>query len=43
MWFEWARGQRIVLAMSGEVVYTTDGEAVALVEMMRKYLMKESD
>ncbi len=36
-WFEWARGQRIVLAMSGEVVYTTDGEAVALVEMMAKY------
>ncbi|RCJ40088.1 hypothetical protein A6770_38280 [Nostoc minutum NIES-26] len=24
-WFEWARRQRIVLAMSGTVVYTPDG------------------
>ncbi|WP_414755238.1 hypothetical protein [Anabaena sp. CCY 9910] len=29
-WFEWARKQRIVIAMSGEVVYTADGEAMAL-------------
>ena len=36
-WFEWARGQRIVIAMSGEVVYTPDGEAVELQEMMRRY------
>ncbi|MBD2504870.1 hypothetical protein [Anabaena azotica] len=36
-WFEWARGQRIVIAMSGEVVYTPEGEAVALSEMMRRY------
>lgn len=36
-WFDWARQQRIVIAMSGEVVYTADGEAVALAEMMRRY------
>ncbi|MBD2302800.1 hypothetical protein [Nostoc sp. FACHB-190] len=36
-WFEWARRQRIVLAMSGNVVYTVDGEAVELREMMRKF------
>ncbi|WP_242072239.1 ArsR family transcriptional regulator [Nostoc sp. FACHB-110] len=36
-WFEWARRQRIVLAMSGGVVYTVDGEAVALAEMMRRF------
>ncbi|MBD2253380.1 hypothetical protein [Nostoc parmelioides] len=35
-WFEWARRQRIVIAMSGEVVYTPDGEAVGLAEMMRR-------
>ncbi|WP_226889851.1 hypothetical protein [Nostoc sp. MG11] len=26
--FEWARRERIVIAMSGEIVYTPDGEAV---------------
>ncbi|MBD2458769.1 hypothetical protein H6G80_32505 [Nostoc sp. FACHB-87] len=36
-WFEWARRQRIVLAMSGNVVYTPDGEAVELREMMRRF------
>ncbi|WP_414573519.1 hypothetical protein [Nostoc sp. CCY 9925] len=35
-WFEWARKQRIVIAMLGEVVYTAEGEAVALQEMMRR-------
>ncbi|MEH1827341.1 MAG: hypothetical protein V7L22_18585 [Nostoc sp.] len=35
-WVEWARKERIVIAMSGEVVYTPDGEAMALVEMMRR-------
>jgi hypothetical protein len=30
VWFEWMRKQRIVLAMSGGVVYTSDGEAVEL-------------
>ncbi|MDF5706779.1 MAG: hypothetical protein PUP90_03615 [Nostoc sp. S4] len=29
-WFSWARKQRIVLAMSGGVVYTAEGEAVAV-------------
>ncbi|MBD2459300.1 hypothetical protein H6G80_35385 [Nostoc sp. FACHB-87] len=36
-WFEWARKQRIVIAMSGEVVYTPEGEAVALADMMRRF------
>ncbi|MBD2253326.1 hypothetical protein [Nostoc parmelioides] len=36
-WFEWARKNRIVIAMSGETVYTPEGEAVALAEMMRRY------
>ncbi|MCC5640435.1 hypothetical protein LC593_32325 [Nostoc sp. CHAB 5844] len=40
-WFEWARRQRIVIAMSGEVVYTPDGEAVALAEMMRRFPLEE--
>ncbi|MFN6569186.1 hypothetical protein [Dendronalium sp. ChiSLP03b] len=40
-WFEWARRQRIVIAMSGEVVYTPDGEAVAVAEMMRRYPVGE--
>jgi hypothetical protein len=40
-WFEWARRQRIVLAMSGGVVYTVDGEAVAVVEMMRRFPVQE--
>ncbi|WP_199313107.1 MULTISPECIES: hypothetical protein [Nostocaceae] len=35
-WFEWARKNRIVIAMSGDTVYTPDGEAVALAEMMRR-------
>ncbi|QFS52672.1 Replication protein O [Nostoc sphaeroides CCNUC1] len=39
-WFKWAR-QRVVIAMSGEVVYTPDGEAVALQEMMRRYPVGE--
>ncbi|MEA5566659.1 hypothetical protein [Anabaena sp. UHCC 0399] len=40
-WFEWARKERIVIAMSGEVVYTPDGDAVALVEMMRRFPVVE--
>ncbi|WGV29185.1 hypothetical protein [Halotia branconii] len=36
-WFEWARQKRIVIAMSGEVVYTPDGEAAALAQMMRRF------
>jgi len=34
-WFTWARARRIVLAMSGDVVYTPDGEPVSLREMMQ--------
>ncbi|MEH2005859.1 hypothetical protein [Nostoc sp.] len=40
-WFEWARQERIVLAMSGEDVYTPDGEAVSIREIMRRYPMQE--
>ncbi len=40
-WFEWARQKRIVIAMSGEVVYTPDGEAVAVAEMMRRFPMQQ--
>ncbi|MBD2504672.1 hypothetical protein [Anabaena azotica] len=40
-WFEWARKNRIVIAMSGEVVYAPEGEAVALAEMMRRFPMGE--
>ncbi len=35
-WFEWARKQRIVIAMSGSVVFTPDGDAVEVQEMMRR-------
>ncbi len=40
-WFEWARRERLVLAMSGGVVYTHDGEAVKIEEMMRRYPLKQ--
>jgi hypothetical protein len=40
-WFEWARRERIVIAMSGEVVYTAEGEAVKLQEMMARYPRRE--
>ncbi len=40
-WFEWARKQRIVLAMSGGVVYTPEGEAIELQEMMRRFPVPE--
>ncbi|MFN6568744.1 hypothetical protein [Dendronalium sp. ChiSLP03b] len=36
-----ARRKRIVLAMSGGVVYTPDGEAVELQEMMRRFPVGE--
>ncbi|MBD6621044.1 hypothetical protein FNW02_36305 [Komarekiella sp. 'clone 1'] len=39
-WFEWARKQRIVITMSGEIVYTPQGEAVELQVMMRQYSMQ---
>ncbi|MEH1854941.1 MAG: hypothetical protein V7L11_25470 [Nostoc sp.] len=28
-WFEWAKKQRIVIAMSAEVAYTAEGKAVS--------------
>ncbi|WP_244329305.1 ELKS/Rab6-interacting/CAST family protein [Tolypothrix sp. PCC 7910] len=34
-WFEWAKKQRIVLAMSSGVVFTPDGDAIEIGEMMR--------
>ncbi|BAZ02757.1 hypothetical protein NIES37_67700 [Tolypothrix tenuis PCC 7101] len=40
-WYEWAKRQRIVAAMSGKVVYTPDGEPVDLQQMMRQYPLKE--
>ncbi|WP_414755843.1 hypothetical protein [Anabaena sp. CCY 9910] len=40
-WFEWARKERIVIAMSGEVVYTPEGDAVALTEMMGRFPVGE--
>ncbi|WP_100897693.1 hypothetical protein [Nostoc flagelliforme] len=40
-WFEWARRERIAIAMSGEVVYTPSGEAVAVAEMMRRFPVRE--
>ncbi|MBV6622504.1 MAG: winged helix-turn-helix domain-containing protein [Rivularia sp. (in: Bacteria)] len=36
-WFEWARKERIVIAMSEGLVYTPDGEVVSCEEMMRRY------
>ncbi len=41
-WFEWARRERLVLAMSGGVVYTPEGEAVKIEEMMQRYPKKQS-
>ena len=35
-WFEWARKERIAIAMSGGVAYTPDGEAVEIREMMQR-------
>ncbi|MBD2534361.1 hypothetical protein H6G97_34550 [Nostoc flagelliforme FACHB-838] len=40
-WFEWARRERIAIAMSGEVVYTPRGEGVAVAEMMRRFPVRE--
>ena len=34
VWFEWARKERIVIAMSEGVVYTPEGEVVRIEEMM---------
>ncbi|NJL65541.1 MAG: ArsR family transcriptional regulator [Methylacidiphilales bacterium] len=40
-WFEFLRIERIAIAMSGGIVYTVDGEAVEIGEMMRRYPNKE--
>ena len=40
-WFEWARKERIVIAMSGGVVYTPDGEVVQVEKMMQRYPLHE--
>jgi len=40
-WFTWARKQRIVIGMSGEVGYTPEGEPVSIREMMELYPMIE--
>jgi hypothetical protein len=36
-WFEWARKERIVLAMSEGLVYTPDGEVVEIDRIMQQY------
>ena len=41
VWFEWARSERLVLAMSGGVVYTPGGEAVEIRRMMQRCPMKQ--
>ena len=40
VWFEWARKERLVLAMSVGVAYTPDGDAVEIEEIMRQYPYK---
>jgi hypothetical protein len=39
-WFNWARKQRIVIGMSGNVGYTPDGEPVNIREMMELHPMR---
>ncbi|NJN13565.1 MAG: hypothetical protein HC836_28855 [Richelia sp. RM2_1_2] len=41
VWFEWARKERLVLAMSGGVAYTPDGKAVEIEEMMQRCPKKD--
>ncbi len=36
-WFEWARGERLAIAMSGGVVYTPEGEAIKLEEAIKRW------
>ncbi|MDZ8054617.1 MAG: hypothetical protein RMX68_008240 [Aulosira sp. ZfuVER01] len=40
-WFEWARKQRIAIAMSQGFVYTPSGDAVKIEEMMSQYPLQE--
>jgi len=39
-WFNWARKQRIVIAMTGGTAYTPEGEPVSIREMMELYPMR---
>ncbi|MFN6572355.1 helix-turn-helix domain-containing protein [Dendronalium sp. ChiSLP03b] len=41
-WFDWARRQRIAIAMTEGVVYTPEGEAVVIKEMMQRYPIGET-
>lgn len=41
-WYEWAKRNRVVAAMSGKIVYTPDGEPVDLQEMMRRHPCESS-
>lgn len=41
VWFEWARKERIVIAMSEGVVYTPEGEVVRIEEMMQRCPLHE--
>lgn len=36
-WFEWARRERIVIAMSGGDVYMPKGEVISIEEMIQRY------
>jgi hypothetical protein len=40
-WFEWARKERIVIAMSEGVVYTPDGEVLGVEKMMQRCPIKQ--
>jgi len=40
-WFTWARKQKLVIAMTDGFVYTPEGEAVKIDEMMSLYPMME--
>lgn len=40
-WFEWAKKQRIAIAMSGGFVYTPSGDAVEVREMMQRFPVGE--
>ncbi|MEA5595891.1 hypothetical protein [Rivularia sp. UHCC 0363] len=41
VWFEWARKERIAIAMSEGLVYTPDGEVMEIEEMMKRYSSQE--
>ncbi len=40
-WFTWARKERIVIAMTGDVAYTPNGKPVSMREMMELHPMRE--